>query len=283
MKNCLGSNFRRESQGNEEDNFFLNPLVVQVATGVKQVALQNWKALQKTLDFSFLAARFLFPLFFGSFGESFSRTVWTVMLKNRGLHIRKLLRLVVICVFVSKLVWARFDAGHVLARLSSGCQHFLADDTGSAVVERDGAGGLQPLPPLLGNMGVLAVLAMLPCLKRDDFVCGTQHMLGFAAWPCVLWQARLRECDNRETLSSLSDLASSFVSRARLFFFHPSPVSENSCGAHGVGAMNSCELWGGTKSLSTSTRCKVGRPAGCSGVPLKGRHFSLPLTQLETG
>ena len=64
MKNCLGSNFRRESQGNEEDNFFLNPLVVQVATGVKQVALQNWKALQKTLDFSFLAARFLFPLFF---------------------------------------------------------------------------------------------------------------------------------------------------------------------------------------------------------------------------
>ena len=115
------------------------------------------------------------PGFFVSGGQVFVSTFFlglsanpfldglTVMLKNRGLHIRKLLRLVVICVFVSKLVWARFDARHVLARLSSGCQHCLADDTGSAVVERDGAGGLQPLPPLLGNMGVLAVLAMLPC------------------------------------------------------------------------------------------------------------------------
>ena len=142
---------------------FLNPLVVQVATGVKQVALQNWKALQKTLDFFVSGGQvFVSTFFLGRSANPFLDGL-TVMLKNRGLHIRKLLRLVVICVFVSKLVWARFDAGHVLARLSSGCQHFLADDTGSAVVERDGAGGLQPLPPLLGNMGVLAVLAMLPC------------------------------------------------------------------------------------------------------------------------
>ena len=41
-------------------------------------------------------------------------------------------------------------------------------------------------------------------------------------------------------LSSLSDLASSFVPHARLISLHPSLVVENSCGSHGVGAMNSC-------------------------------------------
>ena len=46
---------------------FLILRVVQVPTGVKQVALQKWIALLKTLDFSFLAARFFFHLFWDPF------------------------------------------------------------------------------------------------------------------------------------------------------------------------------------------------------------------------
>ena len=46
-----------------ETKTFLILRVVQVPTGVKQVALQKWIALLKTLHFSFLAARFFFHLF----------------------------------------------------------------------------------------------------------------------------------------------------------------------------------------------------------------------------
>ena len=46
---------------------FLILRVVKVPTGVKQVALQNWIALLKTLDFSFLVARFFFHLFWDPF------------------------------------------------------------------------------------------------------------------------------------------------------------------------------------------------------------------------
>ena len=46
---------------------FLILRVVQVPTGVKQVALPKWIALLKTLDFSFQAARFFFHLFWDPF------------------------------------------------------------------------------------------------------------------------------------------------------------------------------------------------------------------------
>ena len=43
----------------------------------------------------------------------------------------------------------------------------------------------------------------------------------------ALRQARQVDCHIRESSSNLSDLASSFVPHARLFFLHPSLVSEN--------------------------------------------------------
>ena len=48
---------------------------------------------------------------------------------------------------------------------------------------------------------------------------------------------------DRSAMSSLqvdSAFVSAFVPHARLFSLHPSLVSNNSCGAHGVGGMNSC-------------------------------------------
>ena len=143
-----------------------------------------------------------------------------------------------------------------LGEPSSGCQHFLADDTGSAVVERDGAGGAFAASSSSARQhGRARGACNVAVLKRDDFVCGTLHA-GFAGRhgeerapvgrraarprPGVLRQARLRECDNRETLSSLSDLTSSFVPHARFVFPSSSLVSENSCRVHAVGAMNSC-------------------------------------------
>ena len=163
----------------------LIPRVVQVPTGVKQVALPNWKALQKNLDFSFLAARFLFPLFWGLSTNPFLDGL-TVVLKNRGLHIRKLLRkilgvykvlclvrsrFVVICVFVSKLVWARFDAGHVLARS-------LLD--ASAVLRRDGTNRtIAASSSSAWSRRRARSACNVAAVKRDDSVCGTLHA-GFA-------------------------------------------------------------------------------------------------------
>ena len=114
------------------------------------------------------------------------------------------------------------------------------------------------------------------------------------------WQACRRKSGDlfaRSAMSSLqvdSAVVSAFVPHARLFSFHPSLVSKNSCGAHGVVGMISCgsmhgvvmhddsfdvhvnsrgavghrnscnshaaELRGRMKAWSTSTRCKVGRP-----------------------
>ena len=62
-----------------------------------------------------------------------------------------------ICVFVSKLVWARFDVGHVLQSSLLEASILLA--TLAALLFNV---MVQTLPPLLGNMGVLAVLAILP-------------------------------------------------------------------------------------------------------------------------
>ena len=138
----------------------------------------------------------------------------------------------------------------------TGCQHFLADDTGSAVVERGGSGGASAAPFFSAwQLGCARGACNVAAVKRDDSVCGTLHA-GFAGRhgegqrapgkrraarprPGVLGQVRLKECDNRETLSSLSDLEfrSSFVPLARLFSLHSSLVSENSCSAHGVGCM----------------------------------------------
>ena len=60
---------------------FLIPRVVQVPTGVKQIALQKWIALLKTLDFLFLAARFFCLPFWDPFLGG-----WTAVLKNIGLR-----------------------------------------------------------------------------------------------------------------------------------------------------------------------------------------------------
>ena len=92
-----------------------------------------------------------------------------------------------------------------------------------------------------------------------------------------------------------SAFVSALVPHARLFSLHPSLVSNSSCGAHGVGGMNSCGsmhgfvmhdnsfkvhvnscgalehrnscnlhaagVQGGTKASSMSTRLRVGCPA----------------------
>ena len=63
----------------------LIPRVVQVPTGVWQVALQNSIALHKTLDFSFLAASFFFPLFRGLLMNPFLDG-WSAVIKNLELH-----------------------------------------------------------------------------------------------------------------------------------------------------------------------------------------------------
>ena len=138
--------------------------------------------------------------------------------------------------------------------LSSGCPHFLADDIGSAGLQRNGSGGaVAASSSSAWQHGRARGACNVAVLKRDDFVCGTLHG-GFAVMErsSVLWEdggqrapgwvcqgRRVSECDNRQTLSSLSDLASSFVPHARLFSLHPSLVSENECSAHGVGGMNS--------------------------------------------
>ena len=88
------------------------------------------------------------------------------------------------------------------------------------------------LSAVLCMLGLLAVRERSIVLRED----GGQRAPGQGLWR----QARLRDSGNRETLSSLSDLASSLVPYARLFSLHPSLVSENSCRVRGVGAMNSC-------------------------------------------
>ena len=127
--------------------------------------------------------------------------------------------------------------------LSSGSQHF-AGDTGSAVVQCDGAASSSSAGQHGRARGACNVEARRFCLRYSAcWVCwrswrgaacsgrteGSAPLAGV-----VLRQARLRECDNRETLSSLSDLASSFVPHARLFSLHPSLLSENSRRVHGV-------------------------------------------------
>ena len=106
---------------------FLILRVVQVPTGVWQVALQNWIALHKTLDFSFLAARFFFPLFRGLLMNPFLDG-WSAVIKNLGLHSALL-------VFLGP--FSLEVAGHVLART------FLDASMSAGVVgvaQRAGAG-----------------------------------------------------------------------------------------------------------------------------------------------
>ena len=105
---------------------FLIPRVVQVPTGVWQVALQNWMALHKTLHFSFLAARFFFPLFRGLLMIPFLDG-WSAVVKNLGLHSA------LPCVQLRpRGCWARSG------KLSSGSQQF-AGVVGSDVATRAGA------------------------------------------------------------------------------------------------------------------------------------------------
>ena len=122
---------------------FLIPRVVQVPTGVWQVALQNWKALHETLDFSFLAARFFISTFSGPFDKSLSQRLDGGLCMILGTFN-------ILCVFVSKLVWVRFDVGHEASIFLAMLAALLFNVK------------VQSLLPLLDNIGVLAVLAMLP-------------------------------------------------------------------------------------------------------------------------
>ena len=245
---------------------FLILRVVQVPTGVKQVALQKRIALLKTLDLSFLAARFFFHLF----GIPFS--TGTVVLKNLGLHS---------VLFVSLGVYSLEVAGRVLAvssllaLLGFPCVlvlHLLVrENTLPAKLFLLEASSLLALVTMLSCLIVLHMLSatsflleissllvlvmLLDCgsllrllmqWSEDIFDgCAGRHgeeQRAPGGWraprplPGALRQVRsLHRCVS-ENLTSLS---SSLVPHAR-FSLHPSFVSQNSSLSHGSGAMNSC-------------------------------------------
>ena len=233
--------------------------VVQVPTGVQQVALPNWIALHQNPGFFVSGGHVCISTFSGSFDKFLSRRLDGSGEEPRTAHQRTALYdsrylqhllsgAESSCRDLSHRVQAGLGKVGRWTRsgeLSSGSQH-SAGDAGSAVVPCDGA------RQHWRARGACNFAAFM----REHVVCGIVHAWfagrhgeeqrapGGRRATCTLpgahWQTRLRECDNRETLSSLSDLASSCVPHARLFSLHPSLVSENSCGSHGVGAMNSC-------------------------------------------
>ena len=277
---------------------FLILRVVQVPTGVKQVALQKWIALLKTLDFSFLAARFFFPLFLGSLsprvdsGSQEPRTAQCSVRVSRSLQPRgRWAR-------SGKNASGRQQSAGVVARcagdsrvdereqfaceavLSGGSQSLTGDggdallDVGSPAVPIDFA-GQDHVPGYAGRQGV------------EQPALGTRW--GFRPLTGALRQARkLQRC-------AIENLSSYFVPHSRLFSLHHSLVSQNSSLSHGSVAMNSCGFmhgvrvhdnslvvhensWGapghknscsshaagvrgGTRAPSTSTRVGVGRSA----------------------
>ena len=136
--------------------------VVQVPIGVKQVALQKWIALHKTLDFSFLAARFFFPLFRGLLMNPFLDG-WSAVVKNLGLHSALL-------VFLGP--FSLEVAGHVLARtfLDASCLPALL--VLLSVLVLDLLELLVPpseniLPAIQFLLGVLAVMVRSSVLRED--------------------------------------------------------------------------------------------------------------------
>ena len=187
---------------------FLIPRVVQVPTVVWQVALQNWKALHKTLDFSFLAARFFFPLFRGLLTNPFLDG-WSVVVRNLGLH--SALPCVILGPFnISNVLVV---AGHVLGKLSSGNQHFVGSDVATL------AGAVSTSSARSWRARGACDLAVL---KREHFGCDAV-LAGFAGrhgeeqrapggrrairpLPGALRQARRVDCHIRDSSANMSDL-----------------------------------------------------------------------------
>ena len=227
---------------------FLILRVVQVPTGVQQVALQNWIALHKTLDFSFLAARFFFPLFLGSLSRRVDSGYQEPRRVSRSLQPRGR--------------WARSGKN------ASGCQ-LSAGDGGVAcgVDERERfpcevleeqqrvSGGRWHSygSQQLAGVGSGAPLhGAFPAVPID--LAGQDHVAGCAGRQGVEQPApgRRRGCRpltgalgqarklQRCAIENLNSLSSSFVPHSRLFSLHPSLVSQNSSLLHGSGAMNSC-------------------------------------------
>ena len=157
-------------------NTFLIPRVVQVPTGVWQVALPNWKALHKTLDLSFLAARFLFPLFWGSFDKSLSRRLVSGCQEPRTAQysaprdsrsLQHLLRPRVKAGLGTVRRWT------CSGKLSSGSQHFLGV-AGSDVATRAGAASTSS-----ARLWRARGACDLAVLKREQFACDAV-LAGFA-------------------------------------------------------------------------------------------------------
>ena len=207
---------------------FLIPRVVQVPTGVWQVALQNWIALHKTLDFFVSGGQVFLPSFSGSFDESLSRRLVSGCQEPRTAqcsalrHSRSLqhqLR--------PRGRWARSG------KLSSGSQQF-AGFVGSDVATRAGAVSTSSarswralearniLPATKFLLGLLAVMErgsvlrvdegrLAPCRGRSGrrvslivtFVsllrtCLTSHLHWFRMLVCFLfiprWCLKIRVC-----------------------------------------------------------------------------------------
>ena len=203
----------------------------------------------QTVDFSFLAARFFFPLFWDPFLDG-----WTAVIKNLGLHS---------ALFVSLGLFSLEVAGRVLARTLLGVSCLLAlvvlllvltseNDFFGEVLESDCApGGRQHFSgsqSLTGACGDALLDGGSPAVPID--FAGQDHVPGMLAvkvWSSLLrprWGFRpltgaLRQARKLQHCA-IENLSSSFVPHSRLFSLHPSLVSQNSSLLHGSGAMNSC-------------------------------------------
>ena len=229
---------------------FLILRVVQVPTGVKQVALQKWIALHKTLDFSFLAARFFFPSFLGSLsrrvdsGSQEPRTAQCSVRVSRSLQPRGR--------------WARSGKN------ASGCQLSAGDGVvasrvdererfpGEVLEQKRAPGGRRQSSgsqSLTGAGGDALLDGASPAVPID--LAGQDHVSGCAGRQGVEQPAPGRRRGFRPVTGAvgqarklqrcaIENLSSSFVPHSRLFSLHPSLVSQNSSLLHGSGAMNSC-------------------------------------------
>ena len=240
---------------------FLIPRVVQVPTGVKQIALQKWNALLKTLDFLFLAARFFCLPFWDPFlgGR-------TAVLKNIGLRSALF---VFLGLFSLEVVGRVLEVSSLLALLGlpwvlvvcentllatlffSGGRQFagVGDDVeasshASHVLCDVGSSGNQQLADVAGSAGFQQSSPRAVAVERGHFdgrsgrqgveqpAPGTRW--GFRPLTGALSQARKL---HRHAIESLN---TSLVPHSRLFSLHPSLVSQNSSLSHSLGAMNSC-------------------------------------------
>ena len=216
---------------------FLIPCVVQVPTGVKQIALQKWNALLKTLIFLCLAARcFCLPFRVPFLGGR------TAVLKNIGLRSALF---VFLGLFNLEVVGHDLDVSSllmllgpplVLRRFLEASRLFVARCVrDSRIGEREqfaceavSSGGSRSS----SGAGCVALLDRDSLAVPIDLPAGTRW--GFRPLMGVLSQARKL---HRRAIESLN---TSFVPHSRLLSIHPSLVSQNSSLSHGLGAMNSC-------------------------------------------